>query len=518
MLNDHRRLLVAWSSVAIASSATAACSSDRTDSKSNTPTERTGNTQVVDSGCSGRLQPEAAIGEAFTVGTGTADSCAESGLRDAITSIGELAAGGSITFDCGPEPVTITLSSELAVKGTLLLDGGGKVTLSGNRVTRILNLGNYANLTLQRITLRDGLTDESGAAILHPWYGTLRAIDVIFENNHCTSLKGEIGGGAVFAGGLSEAVFSGCRFVGNSASNGGGLLNRGSTLTIIDSVFEQNEATSESASGGQYGNGGGLYIDGMNYDTPGDFHLCGTIFRGNHAKQHGSAVFSFFYAGSNAFVDRCLIDQNDFAGSSGGGAGGYYHEAVPLQLTNTTFARNTSLKHAAALFVGSGSSALIANCTFDGNQVPEVGAAIFTGASPVTVQNSTFAENSADYAPVIFKGDSASVSLQNCIFWNNITPNQYSALACHESFTDGGGNIQWPKTKASGNADTPCTTGIVFADADLQPLTTDSTFPPVMRLGAGSPAIGIGTNCSATDALGNSRGATCDAGAVESAF
>src|SRR5262245_23512801 len=63
------------------------------------------------------------------IGTGTPASC----TGDAFVSA--VAKGGVITFDCGPDPVTIVLSSTAKVfndKGTkLVIDGGNKVTLSG---------------------------------------------------------------------------------------------------------------------------------------------------------------------------------------------------------------------------------------------------------------------------------------------------------------------------------------------------------------------------------------------------
>jgi hypothetical protein len=370
------------------------------------------------------------------------------------------------------------------------------------------------DLVVQRITIADGTTEDSGAGIEHPWYGTLKAIDVTFVNNHCTSRDHDIGGGAVFAGGLSEAVFSGCVFAGNSASNGGGLLNRGSDLTIIDCVFTQNETTS-SGDSGQYGNGGGLYIDGMNYDSPHDFHMCGTAFENNHANQHGSAVFSYFYPGSNSYVDRCLFRGNNFDGSPTGGAGGFYHETNLLTMTNSTFADNRSEAHASAIFIGSGSTAEITSCTFSGNRTPHNGAGIFDGASPLTITNCTFSGNDADYGPAIFKGEGVPVRVTNTIFANNTTANQYSALSCHETLEDGGGNVQWPQTKPSGSSDMPCAAGILFADPLLQPLADNGGPTPTMALSESSPAIDVADDCPATDQRGMERAGRCDAGAYE---
>jgi len=473
---------------------------------------------IADTGCTERLAPLPERGQVEDVGDGTPESCTEAALAAAIAAATAAEGGGTVRFSCGDAPHTITLTRELAVDGTLLIDGGGLITLSGGGAVRILNLGHYSELVVQRLTLRDGRADESGGAIHHPWYGTLHAIDVVFEDNRADLETGEIGGGAIFAGGLAEVVISGCQFIDNAASNGGAVLNRGSTLTVVDSVFRNNAATSY-AEDGQYGNGGGLYIDGMAYEDvgpAGDLHLCGTVFQQNHAQQHGSAVFGYFYPGSTAYIDRCHFDANDFAGSPAG-SGGLYHESVPLYLTNSTFSGNRSNGHAAAMFVGStaGTAAHVTSCTFVDNVTVGNAGGIFTGSSPVTVTNCTFARNQADYAPAIFKGESATVTLANTIFDDNRTENEYSALACHESFADGGGNLQWPDTRNSGSADTPCVEGILFADPLLAELAADGALTPTMALEAGSPAIDAAAGCPETDQLGRARVGPCDAGAVE---
>jgi hypothetical protein len=465
--------------------------------------------------CPGKPGPLEIQGQHEVVGDGAAGSCTEQALADAVETLRNVEGGGTITFDCGGEQ-TITLTSSLFVDYPLLIDGGGQITLSGGGAVRVIELDHYAELAVQRLAIVDGLAVESGAGILHPWYGTLTAIDVRFENNHCTSLADEIGGGAVFAGGLSQATFADCQFIGNSASNGGGLFNRGSDLTVIDCSFTDNEATS-SGDSGQFGNGGGIYIDGMNDDPPGDLFLCGTTFTDNRATQHGSAMFSYFYEGSQSVIDSCSFTGNNFDGSPTGGAGGLYHQVGHLTLRASTLADNRSDQHAAGLFVGSGSSATITNCTFAGNQVPEVGAGLFNGASSVDIESSVFYGNDADYGPAIFKGEQAQISLKNTLFAYNTTPNEFSALACHETLTDHGGNMQWPDIKNNGNDDTPCAAGIEFADPLLQPLADNGGYTQTMALDPASPARDFGVDCPppAIDQRGVERVAPCDSGSFE---
>ncbi len=470
-----------------------------------------------DSGCPDRLIPVEHQGLIVVVGEGTPGSCTEQALHDAAAEINASSGGGSLTFDCGGEH-TITLTQSLFFSTTAILDGQGLITLSGGDSVRVIELDHHVDFVIQRITIRDGFVaagseNESGAGLLHPWFGTLKAIDVQFIDNHSASEDHDVGGGAIYAGGLTEAVLSGCGFVGNSGSTGGGVLSRSTNLRVIDSIFVDNSATTYADSG-QYGNGGGLYIDRMWLDAPVDFAICGSVFEGNHAKVHGSALFSYNLEGSGALIDRCSFLANDMA-ESPGGAGTVYHEGVPLRLVDSTFANNSTNAHAGGLFLGGGTNAEISNCTFVGNSTPGNAGALWAGNGEVTVGNSTFAQNDADYGPVIFKGQDGAVTLTNVIIANNTTANEFSALACHESFQDGGGNLQWPDVKNNGNPDTPCVEGIVFADPQLAALADNGGPTMTMALTPGSPAIDVAEQCPEHDQRGMPRVGPCDAGAYE---
>src|SRR5689334_2597206 len=67
------------------------------------------------------------------VGTGDAGSCDEAALDDA------LAAGGLITFNCGPDPVVFTLTNAKTISVPTTLDGGqlNQVVLYGGLTTRL---------------------------------------------------------------------------------------------------------------------------------------------------------------------------------------------------------------------------------------------------------------------------------------------------------------------------------------------------------------------------------------------
>ena len=468
--------------------------------------------------CDGRLEPVEPRGEVQVVGTGDPSSCTAEALHQAVSDLNE-AGGGTLSFDCGG-PHTITVDRSIFIEADAVVDGGEEITLSGGGEVRVIELDHHLDFVLQRITIRDGFVaagseNESGAGLLHPWFGTLEVIDVTFENNHSESQINDVGGGAIYAGGLTRAVISGSTFVGNSGSIGGGVLSRSTNLRVVDSVFFENAATTWAESG-QYGNGGGLYIDRLWLDDPVDFVICGTHFEKNHAKVHGSAFFSYNLEGTQATFDRCTFIDNDMDDSPGGGTGTVYHQGVPLLLTHSTIANNTTGGHAGGLFLGGGTDATVANSTFVGNTTEGNAGALWAGNGRVDVWHSTFSGNTADYAPAIFKGANGEVNLTGNILANNSSDNEFSAFACHDTFGDGGGNLQWPDVRNNDHPDTPCAETVLFADPGLEPLADHGGPTQTMAIPADSPAADlVSGDCPAYDQRGEPRGEPCAAGAYE---
>jgi hypothetical protein len=68
-----------------------------------------------------------AIEEVQVVGTGTPASCTEAAFDVALAS------GGFIPFDCGRDPVTITVTSTKDVAIDTAISGDGRITISGGK-------------------------------------------------------------------------------------------------------------------------------------------------------------------------------------------------------------------------------------------------------------------------------------------------------------------------------------------------------------------------------------------------
>jgi hypothetical protein len=239
------------------------------------------------------------------IGTGTPASCTSAAVVAAV------AAGGVIMFSCGRNPVTITMAATATVANTshlVVLDGGGKVTLSGGGKTRILSMNagwerQWPQLVVQNLTLTDAYsgTRQTGAGLVYGGGaifaegGQLKVVNSAFIGNGCYASGPDLGGGAIRAVGMylaSPVYITDDTFSGNSCSNGGALSGLYANFDIINSVLTGNKAigwganpATAGAPGG--GSGGAVYTDGDQYNLT----VAGTVMRDNTAREGGGGIF-----------------------------------------------------------------------------------------------------------------------------------------------------------------------------------------------------------------------------------
>src|SRR5262249_49675218 len=118
---------------------------------------------------------------AGTVGSGAAASCTEAALDAALVG------GGDVIFRCGPNPVTVILSTVKVIAAPTTVNGGGLITLDGNNAVQIFRVPALQSLTLRDVTLAHGAsnvfaTPAFGGAI-NVVSGTLVADHVTFAHN-----------------------------------------------------------------------------------------------------------------------------------------------------------------------------------------------------------------------------------------------------------------------------------------------------------------------------------------------
>lgn len=289
--------------------------------------------------------PSAALAEDISspttvVGSGTAASCTAAKVVAAVQ------AGGVVTFDCGPSPITIVVP-EIQIfndggkgDGSVTIDGGGKVTLSGGGKNRIL----YQNtcdqtlhyttphcqdqpaphLVLQNIALTagsaDGTSSVLGGGAVFVGGGTFKAYNILVSSSTEPALEQDYAGGAIytFNQATQPVYIVSSTFDGNSGCNGGALGSIGTSWTLLNSVFENNRTLGNGENPAQAGTpggglGGAIYNDGNSYTLT----LCGVSMKNNTAADLGSGSIFQVVDDLNGYLD---IDESTFSGNSNTGS------------------------------------------------------------------------------------------------------------------------------------------------------------------------------------------------------
>jgi hypothetical protein len=298
----------------------------------------------------------------IVVGDGTPESCTSDAFVDAV------ARGGVITFDCGPDPIVITLDQTAKVFNDqtpdIVIDGGGKVTLSGGGRIRILYQNtcdeaqvwttphcddqDHPRLTVQNLTFIDGNAkgEADGGGAIFARGGRLKIVNSRFFHNVCDDVGPDVGGGAVrtfdqFEGRPVYVVNStfGGDGLGNVCSNGGALSSIGVSYTVINSVLTHNQAVGNGANparpgtpGG--GSGGAIYNDGNTFTLS----VCGTRIANNTANEGGGAIFfvSNDRTGTLVIEDSELLDNPSAGFETEGYPGIFVLADGNPQITNST--------------------------------------------------------------------------------------------------------------------------------------------------------------------------------------
>jgi hypothetical protein len=313
-----------------------------------------------------RALPTRAAG---VVGDGTPASCTYAAF---LTALG---GGGLVSFDCGPQPHTITLASPglgIIPAPNTTIDGGapGLITLSGDGARRLFYLQAGNALTLTRLTLTKGWANAPGGAIANEG-GQLVLDEVVLRHNTVTATWGggaiynyltatltirnstlsdnvSHGGGALYNDPTSRVTVDDSQFVSNTVDGlyGGAILNYG-RLTVTDTLFSGNviqwpDETTLTPGGGALANlpGGVVLLTDVTFSdnhTPqlgkfsgggalnlGEFAAFGSDFQGNGAYQGGgmaSLGTRFFLSGGSLTGNTALF-----------GGGLYYTTTNPLEL------------------------------------------------------------------------------------------------------------------------------------------------------------------------------------------
>lgn len=483
-----------------------------------------------------------------TVGSGTAASCTETALANA------LAKGGVIRFNCGGA-ATITLTSQKTLRTDVntTLDGQGMITLDGRGTTRLLYFSSpnfratKTTVTLQNLTLQNGAAsgtpippapapcsqgtqNDGGGAAIYIRDGILRVWNTTFKNNAGAAMGPDVAGGAIYAVGSLEITIVGSAFQSNRAANGGAIGALLGNLSIYNSQFSSNQATGKgpntitsacAVNGGKSGtggNGGAVVIDG---GEPFAVTVCGSTFTSNTSGTGalGGAIFRT----PDGAMQTTTIDRSSFIGNTAPSGGALYFHNSNLVMTASTLSGNTAASHGGAVFAD-GSTLTFTNDTFVDNVSQKgLGGSIALFGNGGTLRNVTFLGNQASggsgYFGAAIAGGSSPLGISNTLFSDNTTKDCGAPMACSVK-SSGSHNLQWPRTHAvCAAADVACAPGTAFISPQLGVLMGNGGPTQTAAPLPGSPALGMGQNCPPTDQRGIARPSSgCTAGAVEGAI
>lgn len=478
--------------------------------------------------CPPPLNPVDTTAPRVVVGSGTAESCDEAALAAAVSG------GGIITFACGSEPVTIALSRELRITQDTVLDGGGRVTLSGQGQTRILSLiaaGEKLSprLTVQNLRLIRGHVSGSrppgdsslGGAAIYRLGGTLQVHSCQFEDNQAADSGADQAGGAIYARGGGPTTIVGSSFRNNSASNGGAIGVVAHPLQLVNSVLYGNRATGRGGKLGSGGLGGGLLVESEGSPVT----LCAVLARDNQAQADGGGIYHRGTQRERLSIERSTLRKNLILTNPASAGGGLYAAGVTAQLAVSSLVDNVAGR-GGGLYIEAGVLDLL-NLTLAGNIASSGaggGLAIGEGVSG-QIGHSTLIQNQAGSAAGIgggIAGGSLAITLQNSIVVDNQVGDGSGAISCSAKLAAAGINFQWPVKRAGGGSDDPsalCADGVRTENPAMwfgPDGGTEATHLLVWPFYCGGPGYFTRTTgCPGVDGLGRPRTASCRVGAAE---
>lgn len=475
--------------------------------------------------------------------------CTETALRSALAN------GGHITFDCGPDPVTIPITTTLALSTTVdtVLDGAGLVTLDGQNSSRLFfkdwHNGDDVTITFQNIRMINAKAPtgdtHSGGVFYGGHPGTrVHVINATFENNSTSAVNtADNQGGAFFVHNSYETIISGSEFINNQAGNGGAIGGIATGLLVYNSRFVGNKAVDASSGGIVKGHGGAIHLDGVtntyNPDSHKRVHICGSVFENNTSVRGGGAlkVTVSDNKGIKATYEKSSFFNNSSSGASGveGHGGAIYHieddhaggsNELNVELIECLFSNNNGWRQGGgAWFSVLGDSEIINNTFVDNHTTSAdlgMGGALCLSSGASNVVNNTFARNYAWFhGGGIQAGGGATVTLKNNLFYFNESEREWACYQMNRAAdVDGGGNLQYPQKRYNQSGDRDdcaVVSGVIIADPLLESLADNGGPSWTMALPADSPAVGSGASIGAPhiDQRGYSRDSFCDIGAYE---
>ena len=259
------------------------------------------------------------------------------------------------------------ITSDLTIIGA----GAENTIIDGGGIDRIFDVFPDTTVSISGVTIRNG-TSRNGSGIRNT--GTLTIKDSIIENNIAEGEFDSVGGGIANSQG-GNLTLDGVIVRNNTAEiHGGGLYSTDSNATIIDSTFENNSTEMD---------GGGISV------FNGNLNVIGGEIRNNPADIDGGGLSI-----ESAVVTLTEVSVNDNTATEEGGGINIFGDESELRVFTSTITNNTATNDGGGIRADRAIVGLM-DSTVSGNTTTLDGGGLFADTSMVEVQNSLFASNSA---------------------------------------------------------------------------------------------------------------------------
>ncbi len=435
---------------------------------------------------------------------------ADCSLREAIATA---ATDKIVAFDLtvfSTAQVIILTNGQLNVSGsgTLVINGTGAnlLTISGNNQSRIFNVGTFAGLTLNGITVTGGRFLSDGGGIINN--GTLSINNSMISGNTGSSGGGTPNGGGGIFNNLGRLTLTNSTVSNNTVINGsgGGILNNNGTISIISSSINNN--TANSGEGGGISNFSGTInltdsaINNNVANRSGGIQNNGTLILNSSTvnENAGQLLYGGIYNGSQLTLTNSTVNGNRVININQTTAdGGGIFNLGTIMMVNSTISSNTASNGAGINNNGGTNNdrgrLTAINSTVSGNRATRQGGGIYSIGGVVSLINTTLAFNSA----IITGGGIYHVGNANGIFNARNTIIAGNTAGSPTALSDFNGILTSQGYNLIGNINGTTITGTTTGNL----LNVNPLIDPVLRnnggatlthaLRIGSPAIDKGS-------------------------
>jgi hypothetical protein len=438
---------------------------------------------------------------------------------------------------------------------------GGNITVSGmtfgnSKAPGVIIITTNANLTLTNVTVTGNAGTAAGAAVINNNTGTLTLNNCTITGNSITYSSSSTNSVVVTGAGVSN-ISNGKLYINNSTisgntlsstetstgtatGEGAGVYNVGTAVitgsTIGSSSSPNTITASNSSTGLAIAYGGGIYNSGtltltnssVSYNTV----SATSTSAGKAMKAFGGGIYissttaNVTMSGTTVSGNTATCTDTNGCTASGGGAfgGGIYSGAVMTlngsSAANTISGNSVASGNSITTNIDGGgiyaaNTMTLTGATVSGNSAPDNGGGIYFGTSGSTSWLTNVTISSTNGVGGVASFTSGNVRLNNVTLYNNTTTNGATAGLTSTNASTGANNILIGCAASacpSDSTEITSTNGL-----NLGPLQNNGGGVLTLLPGAGSTAIGAGSNCTtSTDERGYTRptSSTCDAGAV----